>query len=288
MLERILRLREAKRHAKRGHYRDAFVALESPALNGHRDAIDLRDRLFADLITRARDALKRTDLPAARDALTTARAAGCATDEANALMTRLTEAERKTSNDRRARDQLLGEVRERMAAGSIAAAHERLEHLAPATDRSTDEMRRWVESETKDLDRYLARCHEALDANDAPGAHDAWRRAAKRFPTNPDVLALRARVRALVEAHALDAVLRQIDAAPDAGTAEATDTLAAVRTFVRDHPDHAHHPRIRQFLSTTEEALRVRAGDALERGEPDAALRVLEPIAAEDGVAPIV
>jgi len=274
MLERMIRLREAKRAMKRRRYRDALGILASPPLSGQRDALDLRDTIFRRLMKIAADSLARGDLGAARDALTTARVAGHEGEEAVGLMAQLTRAEREQGEQQHSHKKMLSSVRRHVAAGSLIGAMEKLEGLDKRDDE-VERMRKWVEARARDLDRYLSRCREALENGRAEDARAAMDRAESVFPHNPEINRLKGEVLEL-ERKTLEHELGQaIKSAP---------TEAAWKRYldaVRRYPALKDRSELKRFRTRFLQQAQKAARTALERGQPDQAASALRAALAD-------
>ena len=207
MLEKAIRIREARRAFRKGHLEEALRVLTAQPLAGHPDALDLRNRVFRELLARAEAALGRGDLPVARHALNTLRAAGHEDENAEVLRERLAAEEKNLGTHDRARKQILSAARQQLASGSLTGVRDKLDSLG-MKDAEVRAMKDWFEAKAKDLDRYLTRCRNALQDHDINKARAAQGRAEQLFPTHPEVRLLAAAVSDLEKEEARKALLQ--------------------------------------------------------------------------------
>ncbi len=274
MLERMIRLREARRARKKGRYREALEILSTPPLSGQRDALSLRDSIFMDLMKKAHGCLNRGDLANAREALTVARAAGYEGEEGVGLMDRLTHEERDQGVQYASRKNMLSEIRHQVDAGSLIGAREKLDSLQEG-GQEVDEMRKWVEARARDLDRYLNRCRSALKKGDLETARAAIGRAESLFPTNPEIRELKCDVQEFEEKNARGALVRAIKT--ESPQLAWTQYLEAIHKF----PALKNLSEFKRFRDRYLRQMQKAAREALEEGDPDNAVEILSPLLTE-------
>ena len=274
MIERMIRLREARRARRKGRFREALEVLSTPPLSGHRDALGLRDSIFMDLMKKAHDCLDRGDLANAREALTVARAAGYEGEEGVRLMSRLTQEERDQGVLYTSKKKMLSEIRHQVDAGSLIGAREKLDSLQES-GQEVDEIRKWVEARAKDLDRYLNRCRSALKKGDLETAHAAIERAESLFPTNPEIRKLKCDVQDFEERKARGALAHAIKT--ESPQLAWTQYLETIHKF----PTLKNLSEFQRFQARFQRQMQKAAQEAMEGGDPDKAGDILSPLLVE-------
>lgn len=259
MLQRLIRLREAKRAARNGDYREAFRCLDDPSIREHRDARNLRDRLLRDLLAAADGATERREFAAAAQHLLTARDHGAPAAPLASAEARLDEARRGAADDAAANDRAAARIRNRAAVGSIVGARDQLRHEAADVAVRVQDC---IEQHASEIERLVSRIEAALE-RDLPRARRLLRDAMSAFPANRKLDALHEH---LTERWRQDVVERIAD-----GTgSDSLDARWRLRTeALGADPTLAGSAAMRDATTKLAAALSRNASAAIDRGEPE-------------------
>ncbi len=268
MLQRLIRIREAKRAARNGDYREAFRCLDDPAVRDHRDTRDLRDRLTREILSAADGAVERREFAAAAHLLLTARDHGAPTAPLAATEARLEEARRAAADDAAANDRAAARIRNRAMAGSIVGARDQLRREGPDVAARVEPC---IEQHASEIERLGARIEAALE-RDLPRARRLLRDALSAFPANRKLEALREHV---TERWRADVVARL--GRDDTG--ESLDERWRIRAdAVRDDPAFGDTEAMRDATGVLRRALAAATVGAVGRGAPETVRDLVYPL----------